>query len=244
MICKHCGAEMPDNIPYCKNCHEPLEAADGKPRKKGFLPLFLGLLVAAIALMAVLYFFSAPKIQTQPTDMTADQNSEIHYTIEATGIGLSYQWQIQVADGADWNDSTLKSGKTDSFYVKASEARDGYRYRCVVTDKLGRKKISDTVKLTVAYGDVEITAQPENVKAKDGDKVEFTIEATGRGLTYQWQIKTTEKGEWKDSSLQSGKTDTLYVEATKGRNGYQYRCVVTDADGNQVISEVAKLKVS
>lgn len=45
---------------------------------------------------------------------------------------------------------------------------------------------------------------------------------------------------WK--SISSGKS-ALSVTATAKKNGYQYRCIVTDSAGNKVISNVVKLTV-
>ena len=38
-------------------------------------------------------------------------------------------------------------------------------------------------------------------------------------------------------------TDTLTVTATASRNGYKYRCIVTDAYGNETVSQEAILTV-
>ena len=38
-------------------------------------------------------------------------------------------------------------------------------------------------------------------------------------------------------------TDTLTVTATIARNGYKYRCIVSDSYGNETISETATLTV-
>ena len=38
-------------------------------------------------------------------------------------------------------------------------------------------------------------------------------------------------------------TASMRVLALASRDGYQYRCVITDKDGNQVISDVAELIV-
>ena len=39
-------------------------------------------------------------------------------------------------------------------------------------------------------------------------------------------------------------TDTLQVAATNNRNGYKYRCVIIDANGNEHITEYATLTVN
>ena len=38
-------------------------------------------------------------------------------------------------------------------------------------------------------------------------------------------------------------TDTLTVTATVARNGYKYRCIVTDANGNETVTDYATLTV-
>ncbi len=70
------------------------------------------------------------------------------------------------------------------------------------------------------------------------------VAAAGSNLTYQWQYKTP-SGAWKNcSSKTTGyNTATLNVVATAYRNGYQYRCIVTDALGNHVTSQAALLTV-
>lgn len=39
------------------------------------------------------------------------------------------------------------------------------------------------------------------------------------------------------------KSTILTVKATAGRNGYMFRCIMTDADNNTITSDVAKLTV-
>ena len=43
--------------------------------------------------------------------------------------------------------------------------------------------------------------------------------------------------------MTGSQTATLSVEVTEGRNGYQFRCVVTDKKSNSVTSSAATLKV-
>ena len=62
-------------------------------------------------------------------------------------------------------------------------------------------------------------------------------------LSYQWQALKP-GGEWKNSGLKGNKTATLSVDATDARNGYKFRCVITDSKGNSVISSDAELTVT
>ena len=77
-----------------------------------------------------------------------------------------------------------------------------------------------------------------------GTTAVFRVVAVGRELRYQWQYKIPTGGWKNNSSATVGyNTDTLQVAASNTRNGYQYRCVVTDADGSTVTSDPATLTV-
>ena len=86
----------------------------------------------------------------------------------------------------------------------------------------------------------KITAQPKDQTAATGETVEFTVEATGEDLTYQWQYSTSGV-YWFNSSMSGSDTNSLTVQAITKRNGQQYRCVITDANGNKLMSDPATL---
>ena len=46
-----------------------------------------------------------------------------------------------------------------------------------------------------------------------------------------------------NSGLSGNKTATLQVAADKGRDGYQFRCIVTDKNGKSVVTEIVTLQV-
>ena len=86
----------------------------------------------------------------------------------------------------------------------------------------------------------EITAQPESIVAEVGETIQFTVEATGEGLTYQWQ-NSKNQTTWSNSGLSGSTTSTITVGVTEGRIGYYWRCVITDANGAELISDAALL---
>ena len=108
-------------------------------------------------------------------------------------------------------------------------------------DAGGNQLTSDAALLTTA-APLTITSQPESITTAPGTTVYFTVEADGDGLAYQWQLKTP-TGDWQNSTAKSGKTANLSVSVTTGKNCYQYRCVITDVNGNQVVTEPALLAV-
>ena len=86
-----------------------------------------------------------------------------------------------------------------------------------------------------------VAQQPQDAFAKCGDTVQFTVDATGNGLTYQWFYRQSFSKIWKASILPGARTATITVPATALRDGYQYRCELKDALGNRVTTDAATL---
>ena len=84
-----------------------------------------------------------------------------------------------------------------------------------------------------------ITSQPTDYVGLVGDMATFTVVAEGEGLTYQWYFYDTAASEWKKSS---GNTSaTMSVEFKAYRVDQEYRCEITDADGNTVTTDVVRI---
>ncbi|MBR5372198.1 MAG: hypothetical protein IK130_08285, partial [Oscillospiraceae bacterium] len=113
--------------------------------------------------------------------------------------------------------------------------RDGQKYRCVVKVN-GTTLTSNEASLKVQAA---ITAQPQSVSAAIGSTAKFTVTASGKNLTYQWQFLSTTG--WKNSGMTGAQTATISVPVTADRNGQQYRCVVTSANGTSATSNAATL---
>ena len=106
----------------------------------------------------------------------------------------------------------------------------------VISQLTGTKYFhSETKNMTV------ITQHPNDQRVNDGSSATFTISATGDNLTYQWQQRTDNEGDWTNingANLSSYTTGTT----TMDMSGYQYRCIVTGAGGS-VTSNAATLTV-
>ena len=167
------------------------------------------------------------------------------FKVVATGTGLTYQWQYKTTTSNWTNSSSATTGyNTATLKVVGTTARNGFQYRCVVKDSNGNSVTSNAAKLIVSSGPV-ITTQPSNQTVSAGATATFKVVATGTGLTYQWQYKTTTSNWTNSSSATTGyNTATLKVVGTTARNGFQYRCIVKDSNGNSVTSNAAKLTVN
>ena len=180
-----------------------------------------------------------PNITKQPTNLKAKSGTTGKISITASGDGLTYQWQYQKTGGS-WTNSTASSAKTAMLSVNVRSAINGYKYRCKVTNSCGNSVTSSTVTLTVTPN---ITKQPTALKAKSGTTGKFSVTADGVGLTYQWQYQKP-GGSWTNSTAASGKKATFSVSVREAINGYKYRCVIKDANGNSVTSSAVTLTVT
>ena len=187
------------------------------------------------------------KITDQPSDSTVEEDDTAHFTLAASGNGLSYQWQYKIAGTTKWrNCSSNTAGYNSSeLQVVGTLARNGYQYRCIVTDEDENVAISDSALLTVVQRSFSIMSDPQNQTVAAGETAHFTVAATGDGLTYQWQYKAAGSGTWRNSSASTTGYNSaeLEVVGTTARNGFQYRCKVTDENGETVTSKPATLTV-
>ncbi|MBR5348038.1 MAG: hypothetical protein IK125_02270 [Lachnospiraceae bacterium] len=183
-----------------------------------------------------------PCIKTQPKNTSATPGAAVKFTVAATGQGtLTYQWQSRKDANSAWANSGQSGAKTAALSLTATEGLNGWQFRCIVTDGNGRKEISDPATLSI----VKITTQPKSTSVKAGTTAKFTVTATsGTGkLTYQWQSRKNSSSAWANSGQSGAKTKTLSVATTKGLNGWQFRCIITDANGKQLITNTVTLTV-
>lgn len=90
------------------------------------------------------------KITQQPADVTVSENGEAVFTVKAEGTELSYQWQFQPASSTtEWSSTSATGATTSRLTIVASAYRNGYKYRCVITDGHGNSITSLPAVLTI-----------------------------------------------------------------------------------------------
>ena len=180
-----------------------------------------------------------PAITAQPQPVSVAPDGTAKFTVTATGGSLKYQWQYK-APGKGWVNNSCK---TATFTINApKDWRDGYQYRCKVTNSVGTVTSAPAIlTVTTATEELKITAQPKSISVAATDTAKFTVKATGTDLTYQWQFKAP-GAKWVNNTCTKA---TLTINPAKlWRDGYRYRCLIMDADGNVLISSVAALTVN
>ncbi|MBR5658152.1 MAG: hypothetical protein IKX10_01990 [Lachnospiraceae bacterium] len=215
-------------------------------KKRRLLSLLL--VVLMLVMMLPVEGFSevvdaAATITTQPADKTASPGTTATFTVAATGTGtLTYQWQSRKNESAAWSNSGQSGAKTKTLSVAAIAGLDGWQFRCIVTDGNGQKATSRVATLYINVP--KITTQPKSTYADAGTTAKFTVAATGTGtIKYQWQSRKDSSATWSNSGQNGAKTKTLSVATLAGLHGWQFRCIVTDGNGNTTASNAATLYV-
>ena len=106
----------------------------------------------------------------------------------------------------------------------------------MVKDSYGKTLYTKTVNINKP-GPV-ITTQPASKSAAVGTSVTLTVKATGSDLTYQWQYKEKSSSTWSNAS---GKTASWTLTVAAVHYGFDFRCRVTDIDGNSTFTNTVQI---
>jgi len=189
---------------------------------------------SATSTAATLVVNTNPVVTTQPAAITTICSGDnTGFSLNATGTGLSYQWRV--FNGSTWSNVSnggLYGGATTTALTVsgplAPTAAITYKYHCVITGTCAIAN-SDTSTLVVNARPA-ITLNPVNKAVCDStNNVSFTMDATGTGLTYQWQVNTgTGWNNLSNNSTYSGvfSKQLVIAKAFFSMNTFQYRCVV------------------
>jgi len=132
---------------------------------------------------------TAPEIISQPASQTACVGSPANFSVSATGSGTSYQWrkgEVILVNGGNISGATTAMLTIDP--VNISDAATDYNV--VITGICSPNVISENASLNVNTAP-EIISQPANQTACVGSPVNFSVSATGSGISYQWRKGTT-----------------------------------------------------
>lgn len=173
------------------------------------------------------------KITSQPKGVAVGKDETAKATVKASGDGLKYQWYIKNPGAEKFTKSSV-TGKTYSCTMNADKS--GRKIYCVITDSTGAKVTSKTVTLSM----IDITKQPKNAVAPDGEVIKASVSAKGSGLEYQWYIKNPDGEKFSKSSV-TGKTYSCRM--SEKNSGRQVYCLITDSHGNTMKSRTVALYV-
>jgi hypothetical protein len=189
-------------------------------------------------------------ISSQPSSVTICDGGNTGFSVTASGINLTYQWQINTGSGfVNLSDGGIYSGATTSSLnvTGATPAISGYQFRCLVASSSCTNTILSQVATLAVNTLPSIGTQPVPQTICTGSSVSFQISGAGTGATYQWQVNTGSGFiNLMNMAPYSGvNTPQLTITAAPiGLNAYAYRCMVSGACTPSAISDPALLTVN
>ena len=175
------------------------------------------------------------------------QNAEVNLAYDMGTSSLPVVWDTKSADlnqaGTYEVTGTVQSISSNK---DAWTGKDGSTNYLAEDKKLYSSraiKVKATVNVQGTPDKLAIVTDPSDYKGIVGETAEFTVEATGKDLTYQWEYCNAGSSKWRTSSMEGSDTATIKVPMGTWRDGQKYRCVVKDAAGNTVTSKAAVMTV-
>ncbi len=98
--------------------------------------------------MVGIYSSTPMRIITQPTDFAGAVDKKAFFVVEAIGEKLTYQWQQCRADQDTWSNVSY-NGDTSILAVTITQAGNGQKYRCVITNSNGDSITSDVCRMSI-----------------------------------------------------------------------------------------------
>lgn len=168
---------------------------------------------------------SAPSITEQPNDTNVCPGASATLNANATGTNITYQWK---------KNGTAIAGATNAKYILNSvTVADTGAYTVTVTGKCNPPQTTSPANLRFTPAPT-ITKIPRDTTVCLGETAQFSVEATGNGLTYQWR----KNGKNIDGAMGSN----LVVASVTAADATGYDVIVTNSCNLSTTSIAAQLK--
>ncbi len=134
-------------------------------------------------------------ITSNPSSKTICQGTSTTFSVNTTGLNITYQWQYRTPGGT-WKNSPDSGAKTKTLTTPAAVA-GGTEYKCIV---YSCNTTLTSREATLSVTNVpQVTSQPPGQTVCVGQTLNFTVQATGDNLSYTW--KTNASGSWQSTSM-------------------------------------------
>ncbi len=152
----------------------------------------------------------------------------------ASGLNLTYQWQLSTNGGTTFND--IPSAFSSDYTANAvTLAMNNYKYRCVITGSVAPPDTSTVAVLTV-IAPVTITTQPSNASVcaagpLTSGNISFTVAGNStQSIIYQWQVSADGGNTFNNINIAGATIATLSLSSVDASlNNNQYRCLLSNA---------------
>lgn len=178
------------------------------------------------------------RLLSNPSDACGLLGQKASFSVVAEGSDLSYEWQTSEDNGEIWKSIGAESS-TLSVIITADNI--GSWYRCLITDLNGNTLVTEEARLSLLPCLATITQQPQDYYGYHNDMATFTVETDGHNLTYQWYYSDDYGQTWQKATGTGNATQELRERLETNSSGRLFHCTVTDANGQSVTSDDAKL---
>ena len=191
----------------------------------------------------------APAIGTQPASVAVSAGGSTSFTVVASGVGLSYQWQVNLGSGyVNVITNATYAGATTATLTltNVGAGLNGAIYQVVVSGTVAPPVTSSPATLTVNTAPT-IGTQPASATISAGSGTSFTVGASGTGLGYQWQMNSGSGyvNVVNNATYSGATTATLTLSSVgAGLSGALYQVVVSGTVAPSVTSSPATLTVN
>jgi hypothetical protein len=165
------------------------------------------------------------------SDTVCPHQSDVPFSTDPVPGATSYIWSLPagatISSGSGTEQITVQFGTTMGYVVvvPVNECGQGISRNMLVSEG----------------SPVSINTEPDSVNACEDENVQFSVAATGTGLTYQWYDQI---GALSDNSRYTGSlTDTLHIQHVTASDSNTFYCTVTNSCGSEDSGE-AVLTVS
>lgn len=87
------------------------------------------------------------KILQQPVSEICGVSATASFSVKAEGYNIKYRWYYSKDNGATWKTCQYDGYRTDCLSFPVKRYQYGYRFRCVITDKLGNSFTTNEAEL-------------------------------------------------------------------------------------------------
>lgn len=184
---------------------------------------------------------SPPNIISEPVNKTVCAGGSAHFTVVASGTGLTYHWRKGNTNLV--NGGNVTGATSSTLTINPTTVLDvATNYNVIVSGPSSPNDTSANVSLTINTAP-SITLQPVNQEVCAGSPVNFTVAAIGAGLTYQWRkgvVNLINGG-----NILGATTETLSLDPANGSDAaINYNVVITGTCPSTVTSNNAILVIN
>jgi hypothetical protein len=194
-------------------------------------------------------------ITGQPVNVTSCEGSTIIYSVTATGMALTYAWEVSTDNGASWSSATggiySNEGTSTLTLTGIATSHHNSQYRVQVGSGCGGIVTSIVRTLTVNENpEIAVGGNPSASTICENTGTSFSVNAGVTTLpTYQWEVSTDGGVSYSnvvdDANHNNVTASTLdLINTPLGFNTRRYRVIISGTCSPSVTSSAGLLTVN